>query len=228
VNLLISFIFHALIVLIAFYFAARGGLLGNQLKKIAVDMVKQEKPPKKPKEPSKPKIEPPEIESARAMPKVETPKITEAPRASPPPADSSSVAPTAVAPPLSDLPAFEFGGGQAVESSTNPVELYQGLLESVFTAKWDKPQDLDDENYVAEVQVSIGPDGRIANSQWLKGSGNARWDDSVRQAIAAVAKMERPPPPQFPSRVVIRFGVHELTEPILLQWSGEKDLAFSA
>ena len=33
VNLLISFIFHALIVLVMFYFAARAGLLGKQTEK---------------------------------------------------------------------------------------------------------------------------------------------------------------------------------------------------
>ena len=70
VNLLISFIFHALIVVVMFYFAARQGLLGKQMKKIAVEMVK-EKPPEKPKEPEKPKVEPP---------KVETPKVVEKPK----------------------------------------------------------------------------------------------------------------------------------------------------
>jgi hypothetical protein len=35
VNLLISFIFHTLIVVVMFYFAARQGLLGKQMKKIA-------------------------------------------------------------------------------------------------------------------------------------------------------------------------------------------------
>ena len=71
VNLLISFIFHTLIVLAMFYFAARQGLLGKQMKKIAVEMVK-EKPPEKPKEPEKPKVE---------TPKVETPKMLEKPKA---------------------------------------------------------------------------------------------------------------------------------------------------
>ena len=70
VNLLISFIFHTLIVVVMFYFAARQGLLGKQMKKIAVEMVK-EKPPEKPKEPEKPKAEPP---------KVETPKVVEKPK----------------------------------------------------------------------------------------------------------------------------------------------------
>src|ERR1700690_1181706 len=71
VNLMISFTFHALIVLVALYFAARQGLLGKQLKKISINMVK-EKPPEKPKEPDKPKVEPPKI--------VETPKPVEAPK----------------------------------------------------------------------------------------------------------------------------------------------------
>ena len=44
VNLMISFTFHALIVVVALYFAARQGLLGKQLKKISINMVK-EKPP---------------------------------------------------------------------------------------------------------------------------------------------------------------------------------------
>src|SRR5258707_3772165 len=95
VNLLISFFFHAIIVITLFYFAAREGLLGKQLKKIAVEMVK-EKPPEKPKEPEKPKVEPPKQE----LPKVaETPKIA-TPRIEAPPA---IVAPMS-APPATDLP----------------------------------------------------------------------------------------------------------------------------
>ena len=56
VNLLISFIFHALIVSVMVYLAARQGLLGKQLQKISIEMIK---PPEKPKEPEKPKVEPP-------------------------------------------------------------------------------------------------------------------------------------------------------------------------
>ena len=75
VNLLISFIFHATLVLTLLYFAARGGLLGKQIQKISVEMIK-EKPPAKPKEPEKPKVEPPKIEQPKiaATPKAEPPK----------------------------------------------------------------------------------------------------------------------------------------------------------
>src|ERR1017187_9549857 len=84
VNLLISFIFHSLIVLVMFYFAARQGLLGKQMKKIAVEMVK-EKPPEKPKEPEKPKVEPPKVETPKAEPpKVEETKVAAPPTVTPP------------------------------------------------------------------------------------------------------------------------------------------------
>src|ERR1700689_4000945 len=96
VNLLISFIFHAILVLVLVYFAARQGLLGKQLKKISIQMVK-EKPPEKPKEP----------------PKAEPPKIVEAPKTVQPVA----AAPPMVAPPAAELPSFEFDGGKAVVSS---------------------------------------------------------------------------------------------------------------
>ena len=80
VNLLISFIFHALIVLVAFYFAARQGLLGKQIQKISVEMIK-EKPPEKPKQPEKPQVEPPKVE----MPKVATASKVEPPKETTPP-----------------------------------------------------------------------------------------------------------------------------------------------
>src|ERR1700727_1195450 len=123
VNLLISFIFHAVLVLVLLYFAARQGLLGKQLKKISIEMVK-EKPPEKPKEPPKvvesPKIEPPKV--------VESPKIAEAPQVQAPP----SAAPTTVAPPAAELPSFDFGGGHEVVSSSDPVQLYKGYMEYVL------------------------------------------------------------------------------------------------
>src|SRR5450755_1598159 len=94
VNLMISFAFHAVLVLVLFYFAAREGLLGKKLNKIAVQMIK-EKPPEKPK-PEPPKIEPPKIEP----PKTEAPKIAEAPKVQAPPV----AAPPVVAPANSELP----------------------------------------------------------------------------------------------------------------------------
>jgi hypothetical protein len=208
VNLMISVVFHAVILGTLLYFAARGGLLGKQIKKIAVEMVK-EKPPEKPKEQPKPK------EVKVDVPKVETPKVTEIAKIEPPretlvAPPPASVAP-AVAPPAAELPAFAFEGGKTVETSSDPVQLYKGLLESTLRFNWDRPKDADDHTYLAEVEVAVDDTGKISDPVWKKTSGHKQWDDSVRSAIASAAKVSRPPPKNFPSRVVVRFDVEALT-----------------
>src|SRR5471032_1938580 len=176
VNLLISFAFHAVLVVTLLYFAARQGLLGKQLKKISIEMVK-EKPPEKPKEP--PKVEPPKVEPPKV---VETPKIVEAPKVeAPPPA-----APPTVAPPAAELPSFEFEGGKAVETSSDPVQLYKGYMEYALRRKWNRPENVADDSYTAEVAVSVERDGRIGEVMWQKGSGDDKWDETVRQVFSTV------------------------------------------
>jgi len=202
VNLAISFAFHAVLVILLLYFAARSGILGEKIQKITVTMEK-EKPPEKPSEPPK-VVEPPKI--------VELPKMVEAPKtvAAPP-----SVAPPVVAPPAAELPSFDFDGGKLVQSSSDPVQLYKGLLEYSLRAKWNRPTDLADDAFVAEVEVAVDRAGNLSNPKWQKSSGDPRWDESVRAAIAATTSINRPPPTNFPSRVTVRFDVQEETEPIL-------------
>jgi len=203
-NLIISFTFHALIVLAALYFAARQGLLGKQIQKISVEIVKEKQPPK-PK-PEKPKVE---------TPKVEPPKMVEAPKVEAPKEAAPTMAPPTVAPPAAELPSFVFEGGKTVETSSDPVQLYKGLLEYAFRSKWDRPPNMHDDAYVAEVRVTVDRQGDIKNVEWVKGSGNSRWDDSVRHALSAVTKMDTIPPTNFPPNVVIRFDVQQETEPVL-------------
>jgi outer membrane biosynthesis protein TonB len=214
VNLLIAFAFHAVIVLALVYFAAREGLLGKELKKIAVEMVK-EKAPEKPKEPDKPREEAPKPEPARV---AETPKLE--PRkemaTTPTPAPSSTVtAPPPVAPPADELPSFEFEGGKAVQTSSDPALLYKGFVEYALRANWTRPGNVVDDDYVAEVEVSVDRGGQISDPLWKKHSGDGRWDDSVRAAIAATKRLNRAPPANFPARVVVRFDVRDATEPVV-------------
>jgi hypothetical protein len=204
VNLMISFAFHALLVIVLLYFAARSGLLGRQLKKITVTMEK-EKPPVKPPEP--PKVEPP-----REIPKPEPPKVVEAPKVQAP----AVTAPPVVAPPATELPSFDFAGGKIVDTSSDPVQIYRGYMEYVLRSKWDRPEDMADDNYVVEVAVAVNPQGQISPPVWQKGSGDSKWDDSVKQVFNVVKNFDRPPPTNFPASVVIRFDVQsEATEPVL-------------
>jgi len=205
VNLTISFIFHALLVLGLVYFAAREGYLGKKLQKISVQMVK-EKPPEKPKEPPKPetpKVEPPKV--------VETPKF-EPPKASAPP---PSAAPPVVAPPPAELPSFEFGGGKAVDSESDPVQLYKGYMEYILRDRWNRPDNIADDKFVVDVQVHVDKQGNLSDPVWQNSSGNKIWDDSVREVFNHVTTIDRSPPTNFPPVVVIRFDTMEETEPAL-------------
>jgi hypothetical protein len=208
VNLAISVTFHTLLITSLVYFAARQGYLGKQIQKISVEMVK-EKTPEKPKEPEKPKAEPSKVE----MPKVETPKMVEA---APPPASVATVtAPPAVAPPSAELPTFEFEGGKAVETSSDAVQVYKGFLEYAFRSKWNRPDNLADDNYVAEVDIAVSRAGDVSDPIWRKNSGDPKWDESVRKVFAAVSRLDHAPPTNFPPRVTIRFDVQGDTEPVL-------------
>jgi hypothetical protein len=124
------------------------------------------------------------------------------------------MAPPTVAPPATELPSFDFGGGKEVISSSDPVQLYKSSIEYAMRSKWDRPEDMDDDSYVAEVQVTVGRDGSLSDPVWQKGSGNKRWDDTVRAVIAQVTNMDRPPPTNFPPQVTIRFDVQDETEPL--------------
>jgi len=209
VNLTISFIFHAVLVGALLYFAAREGLIGKKAQKIAVELVK-EKQPEKPKEPEKPKVEQPKVE----QPKIEPPKMAEEARPVAPPVTT----PPVVAPPSAEVPSFEFSdGAKAVNSESDPVQLYKGYLEYVLRSKWNRPDNMDDDKYVADVQVGVGKDGSLSHVVWEKGSGNDKWDQSVKDVFKLVTQIDRRPPTNFPPEVTVRFDVQEETEPIMTQ-----------
>jgi colicin import membrane protein len=209
VNLVLSLAFHSLLVFAVFYFAAREGLLGDKMHTIAVSMEPEKKP--EPKPPVKPKE--PEPSKADAPKPVETAKITETPKMTiqaPPPAAATAASP-AFAPPPAEVPDFAFEGGKNVVSSSDPVELFKGVIQSTLQFNWDRPKDTDDHTNVAEVEITVSKQGEITSPVWKKKSGQKQWDDSVLLAIANTKKVSRPPPSNFPSRVVIRFDVQPLS-----------------
>jgi outer membrane biosynthesis protein TonB len=201
---MISLVLHGLLVGALVYFAAREGLLGKKLQKISVQMVK-EKPPEKPKEPPKPET-----------PKVEPPKVVEAPKFEPPKvASAPPPAAPIVAPPPAEMPTFEFAGGMAVNSESDPVKLYQGYMEYVLRDRWNRPDGVQDDSDAVEVQIHVDRQGHLSDPVWQKGSGNKIWDDSVREVFKQVTTIDRPPPTNFPPVVTIRFDTEEQTEPAL-------------
>jgi len=191
-----------------FYFAAREGMLGKKMKTIVAEMVKE----KKPVEPPKPKEEQ-KVQQAKQVEQPKAAVATPAPApqvqaVAPPPASGN--VPVA-APPAVDVPSFFSDGAKETVEVSDPKLLYKGLVELALRSRWNRPEDISDDNYVAEVELNIDKDGKVVSSKWLKGSGDARWDKSVREAVAATRTISRPSPKGFPGTFLARFDV-EMTK----------------
>lgn len=214
VNLTLSIIFHSVLLTAAFFFAAREGMLGKKLKQITVTMVPKEKKPEPPKQkPAEPKPEAPKVAEA---PKTVAPAPTKVETAAPPPPASVADAPVA-APPPAALPAFEFpDGAKEVQTTTDANAIYKNLVEYALRSRWIRPDGIQDDAFVAEVEVRVDNAGHLAGYDWKKGSGDARWDNSVKQAIAQTKAISRPPPKGFPEKFLVRFDVESArTEPVM-------------
>jgi len=212
INLTISFIVHAALVSALTFFAAREGILGKKLKQLTVTMVPKEKKPEPPKEkPVEPKIEAPKTAQAPKAP-VEPPKAE--PATAPPP--SVALAPVA-APSAASLPAFEFNdGAKEVQTLSEPNAVYKALVEHTLRSRWNRPDGIADDSFVAEIELSMDAKGKVIESNWLKGSGNKSWDDSVKLALAQTKSISRPPPKGFPEKFLVRFDVESLrTEDVI-------------
>ena len=212
-GLLISLGFHVVVIGLLAWFAARGGMLGQPLKQISVRLLAPPLPEKLPV-PEKPKAELPREKlipvAEPAPPEVSAP--APAKTASPLPGPVSAV----VAPAPVEMPALVFDdGGKMVPTENNPTALYRSFVEFSLRSRWNRPTDLADANYVAEIELAVDAAGRISAPSWRRKSGDARWDAAVLDAIAQTKMLDRPPPAGFPGRLTVRFDVVQSPEAII-------------
>jgi len=201
---------HIVLGLAIFLLAAREGILGKKMKEItAVIVPKEEKKP----DPQKPKDEP-KAEPAKQEAKVEAPKALVAPPAAVSAAPPPSAAPAAAPPPAIGAD-FDFNdGAKVVQSTSDPKELYKQAVEYAFRSRWTKPDGMDDTSFVAEAEISVAPDGAVTAVDWKRGSGDAKWDGTVRTALAQTKNIGRKLPKDFPGRFIVRFDAVADTEPV--------------
>ena len=211
-SIAISAVLHAAILVALFFFAAREGMLGKQLKKISITMVPKETPPEKPKEkPPEPKplFEPPKTQPIQPQ-TVPPPEIAKTQPATV--SATASPAAVSVAPPPAEVSSFDFDGGKPVESTSDPNTLYKSFVEYALRTHWVRPEGIADELFVAEVQVGISPDGQILRTEWKKGSGDKAWDQSVKRVLSQTTSFTRKPPKGFPGEVLVRFDVQAVSD----------------
>jgi len=213
VDLIVSLTVHCLVFFFVFIFAAREGVLGTKLHEITVAIVPEEKPPPEPEKPPPPPV----VEPQKEEPKIavaSTPPLL----SPPPPVQTASVpAPVAVAPAPAVPADFNFSdGAKEVMTGTNgAVLVFKSQVEYKLRSNWERPTDLEDDGYVAEVELSLDATGRITNYAFKKKSGNPKWDDSVAHAVAATKSIQIPQPKGFDGKFVVRFDVLPATTDLL-------------
>jgi outer membrane biosynthesis protein TonB len=207
VNLTFSVIFHSAIVLALFFFAAREGVLGKRFQTLAVIVAPREKKVEAPK---------PKPEEAKIAPQKapEAPKVA-ATLAPPPRAEAAAPSPAAevapaVAPEAVNVSGMDFSDGAREVQTGDANTVYKALVEHTLRSRWDRPEDINDENYVAEVELNLDPQGNVIGSRWLQGSGDARWDASVKAVIAGTKAISSRPPKGFPEKFNVRFDVESM------------------
>jgi len=216
IGIIVSVLLHSVVFGTLIFLAAREGMLGRELRKMAVTLVPrpkqaEPKPAERPTVPAVPQIAPtqppkadPVVQPPLAQERIEV-KVT-SPNLKP------SLSPSRLtAPPPMTIPALEFGGANIVETASDPVVLYRGYVEYTFRANWIRPANVRDQTFVAEIEVTIDPSGAISATDWKKGSGNRPWDAAVREAVAKTKTIDRRPPEGFPDKMLVRFDVQPQT-----------------
>ena len=201
VNLIFSVAFHGLLIGGAAYWAAHEGVLGKKMQELTMTLVPKEKKAEPEKKPE-PKFEAPKkVEAPRA---AEQQQVAAVPVAVPSAPASEEVAAASDAPPPAEIPSFSFGEGV---TQTDPVTAHKAYIERTLGARWLRPDGLNDAAFVAEVDLSVDASGNVKNWKWKSGSGEKRWDDSVRAVVAATKSFNRVPPQGFPQSFTVRFDV---------------------
>src|SRR6266498_2317779 len=81
-------------------------------------------------------------------------------------------------------------GGEAYAS-------YAAFVQAAYENAWKIPPDLNDDDSVAQVRVTIARNGRVTESQIIRRSGNAMVDRSLQRALDKVKLEGLPPFPDF-------------------------------
>lgn len=198
VNLIISAVFHSVLIGVIFYFAAKQGLLGKKLKTLTATLEKPKKIEQEKQKPQEPKPEEHKTDQAKAS--VPQPKADTAPPRAMPVAAEAAPAPAVV-------PAFAFSDGAIEVSSLDENGRYKNLVERTLKSYWNRPQDAADDSYTAQVELTIDKTGYVQDSRFVSGSGDANWDQTVKDAVAQLKSINGAPPKNFPHKFVVRFDV---------------------
>lgn len=206
-GLLLSVAFHAVALGILIWVAAHEGLFQPPQKSVTVTLVPEPEPEQQPiVQPTQPPSVPAPQSVISEQP---TPSFDPQPNPEPSILPSEPHVPSVAAPPPVDVPQLVFN--ETTETSGigtgDSASYYRKFIEFTLRTHWNRPADIDDHTYVAELVIAVDSNGSLRPVRWERNSGNKRWDNSVLNAVKETQRIERVPPNGFPPIITIRFDV---------------------
>ena len=59
------------------------------------------------------------------------------------------------------LPSFEFNDGAHDVQTVDAGTVYKGLVEHALRSRWNRPENIEDEKFVAEVELTVDEKGSV-------------------------------------------------------------------
>ena len=101
--------------------------------------------------------------------------------------------------------------GGAAAPKYGDLGAYFGHIFSVYDAVWRRPSDIQTAGRTlrVRVQLKISRDGQILGTEVIQSSGHPEMDESIRQALLRVQKVDRPPEfvKKHPFSVILNFDI---------------------
>lgn len=170
-----------------------------------------------PPPPPPPKERPPEPQKSVETP---TPVPSPQPKADAPQKTDAPKQLTINGPPQAGTDAFGVaagsGGGLSVGGDPNGTggpgggdfgaDAYSRYLNSALQQAIQSDERVNRLYFIVQVQVWIGPDGRITRVAIARTSGDAHTDRALVAALEQIGRLDQPPPPQlrFPARIALK------------------------
>jgi len=88
------------------------------------------------------------------------------------------------------------------------IRWYVGVLQDHFNEELNKNQQLREAGYRAELRVWLAESGSVQRVELVRGTGDHKIDELLRQALSAMSPLPRPPPADMAQPVRIRITSH--------------------
>ena len=97
-------------------------------------------------------------------------------------------------------------GGRSLVGGGDAKRWYAGLVQKDLQAALSSIDEVRKGRYTVVLKIWIAPDGRVSDSQLVRGSGDSTLDAALLSALNAGVRLSREPPDDLPQPIKLRIS----------------------